>query len=804
MLNQLSYRAAGFMSTAFEVAREIAGSETMKMIELRDFIIGQPLVFDTADSSAETLVSLTDIHRQGDILTAKFSFFSTGSKEPGLMSSNANGSLQITFGDSEPQILPEIPKPQYAMMEVESDRFYDSFATYGYGYTGPFKALSSLERKLGVATGLVAVPESTNPEKRHIIHPAALDAAIQSILLAYCFPGDGRLRAIQLPTKISRITINPALCIANSASGLSLRFVARITEDNGAKIDGDVDLYPKDGNNAMLKLERMHTTPMVPSTAATDVRIFSEFVWESASPDAMSISAKVNETFGFGFVLERVAYFYLRNLHSKTTPKDREKCEWYHKQLFRYVDTMLSRVENSTHPFAQRQWINDTHEEIMFIIRSYPDSIDLRIMRAVGENIVAVIRGETTILEHMIEDNMLNDFYVLGLGMPEYLKKLTLTAKQIGYRNPTMNVLEIGAGTGGATKSILKELDEAFASYTYTDISSGFFEKAKEVFVSRESKMVYKTLDIEKDVVDQGYAEHSFDLIIASLVLHATTKLEETMANVRRLLKPGGYLLMLEITDNDPMRFGFIFGGLPGWWLGKDDERTLSPCIEPDKWESILKSSGFSGIDSMSSYKKDEPLPLCVLLAQAVDDRVSFIRNPLALAQDMVHLPELAIVGGSTPEASDCVALLSHLLEPHCDDIRHVESIMDHNMTDLPFGGSVVCMQDHDESIFESLTEEKLKGFQKLFEKSKNVLWVTRGYKECEPYAKMVVGFARCLLQEMKHVRLQFLDFKTTEQPNARTIAESVLRFVAAVSADVPRISSSLSDCPMCHPKILA
>ena len=91
--------------------------------------------------------------------------------------------------------------------------------------------------------------------------------------------------------------------------------------------------------------------------------------------------------------------------------------------------------------------------------------------------------------------------------------------------------------------------------------------------------MTFNTLDIEKDVAKQGFAEQSFDVVIASLVLHATNNLEATMRNVRKLLKPGGYLLMLEITDNDPMRFGFIFGGLPGWWLGQNDGRMLSPCV---------------------------------------------------------------------------------------------------------------------------------------------------------------------------------------------------------------------------------
>lgn len=292
--------------------------------------------------------------------------------------------------------------------------------------------------------------------------------------------------------------------------------------------------------------------------------------------------------------------------------------------------------------------------------------------------------------------------------------------------------------------------------------------------------MAFKTLDIEKDVVEQGFAKHSFDLVIASLVLHATSKLEETVANVRRLLKPGGYLLMLEITDNDVMRFGFIFGGLPGWWLGVGDGRPLSPCIEPRRWEMLLKDHGFSGIDSISPHKTDEPLPLCVLLSQAIDERVDFLRHPLSSEHENAQIQELTIIGGSTPRTSGCAASLMKLLHPHCDKIVHVESLTDLSPTHLSFSGSVVCMQDLDEPAFMSMSATKLQGLQTLFEKSKNVLWVTCGYKACEPHAKMMVGFAKSLTLEMQHLRLQFLDISHSEQLSAHMVSAQILRFTIA------------------------
>ena len=76
--------------------------------------------------------------------------------------------------------------------------------------------------------------------------------------------------------------------------------------------------------------------------------------------------------------------------------------------------------------------------------------------------------------------------------------------------------------------------------------------------------MVFKALDIGKDIGEQGFEEHLFNLVTANFVVHAIKKLEDEIRNLRRLIKPGSYLPLLEITDNEHLLFGFIFGGLPG------------------------------------------------------------------------------------------------------------------------------------------------------------------------------------------------------------------------------------------------
>lgn len=434
------FPCAGYISSAFEAAREISADRPMKLIELTNFAIGQPVVFDSEDSNVESLISLTDIRHESFSMSAKFSYYSTAIGGPTPMSLNARGELHVIFGEEDADLLQPIPQPQFGMTEVDHERIYQSFASYGYDYTGAFKALTSVERKLGLASGLIHVPENV-PGKRLLIHPAALDAAIHSILVAHSYPGDGRLASIPLPTDVSRISINPVQALTGVCTE-TLRFVSSVSQDDGKRVGGDVDLYPADGSHAMLQLEGLQTIPMVPATVATDAHVFSETIWGPASPNVTIVTAEVQADHGFGFVLERVAHYYLRNLGSGTTVQDRADCEWYHESFLHFADTMVSRVADGTHPFGKKEWVNDTYRDIIAIIENHPQSIDLRLMQAVGKSIISVVQGQTTILESMMKDNMLNEFYVTGLGMEEYLRKLAATVGDIGHRYPAISILE--------------------------------------------------------------------------------------------------------------------------------------------------------------------------------------------------------------------------------------------------------------------------------------------------------------------------------------------------------------------------
>jgi len=130
---------------------------------------------------------------------------------------------------------------------------------------------------------------------------------------------------------------------------------------------------------------------------------------------------------------------------------------------------------------------------------------------------VDIIDGKVDALELLFRDNMLTDFYNF-FDWIDYQGLVEL----LGHENPNLRVLEIGAGTGSTTENVLKNLKtlsgrRLYSKYFYTDISAGFFIKAKERFKDHAA-IEYRPFDVTRAPAEQGLEEGSFDLVIAGNV----------------------------------------------------------------------------------------------------------------------------------------------------------------------------------------------------------------------------------------------------------------------------------------------
>lgn len=334
-----------------------------------------------------------------------------------------------------------------------------------------------------------------------------------------------------------------------------------------------------------------------------------------------------------------------------------------------------------------------------------------------------------------------------------------------------------GAGTGGSTRVLLPELGAAFSSYTYTDISSGFFGAAEARFEQFTNRMLFKTFDMEKAPDAQGFTEESYDLVVAANVLHVSDNLEQTMSNVRRLIKPGGYLMVFEVVSNDALRFGLPMGGLPGWWVGADSGRPWGPTLTVSQWDALLSKCGFSGIETVTP-KYHDLHPGAVFASQAVDDRVRLLCNPLNASPEtrLCNSDTLTLIGGNTTRVQEVVTGVRATVGSRWTKINVIESIEELNSLPLPEGSSVLCVAELDEPLLHNPTSAKFSALKALWAKARNILWVTKGSRSDEPYSYMMVGLARAMRAEYPTINLQMLDIESLRQDAAGLLSETLLR----------------------------
>jgi len=321
----------------------------------------------------------------------------------------------------------------------------------------------------------------------------------------------------------------------------------------------------------------------------------------------------------------------------------------------------------------------------------------------------------------------------------------------------------------------------------------GFFTKAAQLFKAYSDKMTFKVLDIEKAPTDQGYEPHSYDIIIASNVLHATASLQTTLENARQLLKPGGYLLLLEITGLGPVRYHSIVGSVPGWWLGVNDGRKYSPLLTPGGWHSALRKAGFGGVDAGTPEIERVAWPLSIMASQAVDERVQFLRRPLSSPSPSIHLESLVILGNGTLETARMGEEVVEHLGRFCGETTILNALpTEDEALNLNPMSTFLNLVDIDSPIFRDMTVEKMDGLKRMLELAKRIVWVTQGAQLDQGYHMASITFGRTIRQEAGHISLSHLDLSDLQHNESKTTAEYLLQQSALDEWEAP--PSTLAD----------
>ncbi|KAI1358638.1 hypothetical protein F5Y08DRAFT_321392, partial [Xylaria arbuscula] len=341
-----------------------------------------------------------------------------------------------------------------------------------------------------------------------------------------------------------------------------------------------------------------------------------------------------------------------------------------------------------------------------------------------------------------------------------------LTA-QIAMRYPDIHILEAGAGTGAATESILSSIGNSFSSYTFTDISAELLHKAEKRFENLSSRMLFKAFNIEKPAAEQGLSKQEYDVVIVANVLRTVPDLEGSLANIRKLLKPGGYLLTLEITGGE---------------LTSCEK--MGRTLTLDQWSHVLEKTGFSGIDS-ATPDTSSSLQATVFVSQAVDARVSLLRDPMAASfQPEARRDILTIIGGSTFPVYQLVEEITALIAPLFAEVIVFETLeeMSRTQATLAQGMAVLSLTDLDEPYMKTSSGEKFESLKTLWRSAGPIIWVTCNAKHAEPYSYMMMGLGRAVKTEYPNINLQMFDIDSLSNDTSLLLARALIRHHLLIS----------------------
>ncbi|KAF9873136.1 polyketide synthase [Colletotrichum karsti] len=798
--SDIVYPGAGGITMAIEAIRQISGSaaDSIDGYRLRDIQISNALVIPDTESGIEVQLSLHPCDSKN---------LEPGWYEFSLKSARADGDSwtehvhgYISERTKTTTVLPlsqptnsseSIQDKHLQPMDVEE--LFSRLRKMGLHHGPTFQNMLSIQSQEQVSGSRFQFQVAdSNAASGHVLHPTTLDSVFQGAYSA--LPTNAYQNSMVMPRSIQEIFVSKLI---DSAPGTQFDALATVTKEDRSGFQSTITTRATQSSNEVLlevkglfcqavdglnPVQGPDGAPKLlfkmlwhPDMTMMPVEMIKEPLRFHVDAHELSINKK----------LVRSAWHFIQDAIQDIGSDDQAllDMEWYHKSLYDWMKSNYDAGLVGTLARGSASWAKASKGmKHMLFDEVSSQSVNGRLLCRIGRNLSKILRKQVAPLEVMMEGNLLYEFYEKALRCNRSYDQVQQLVHLYSMKTPRAKVLEIGGGTGGCTGSVLKGLSDdtpdgsyRFSSYTFTDVSTGFFEAAARKFADYGNMMSFKKLDIEVDPSEQSFIPGSYDLIIACQVLHATKNMEKTMKNVRKLLKPDGKLILVE-TTKDTLDVQLIFGALPGWWLAEEAERKGGPNLTVDHWSRVLKNSGFSGIDmEVRDMEDDANYSFSVMTSTATSPHSFPSEVSILCPTEKVPVPWMDGLQAAIQAKTGASTLLEDWKKIDATDkvcIMLVEMVV---------------------PLLSRLAKAEFETIQRLLTTARGILWVTRASltKGLEPDMALHSGLLRTLRMEDAGRRYVSLDLETTES----VWAEKNTDFIADVfsaSFDFARSSQDI------------
>lgn len=569
------------IAMAIEASRQTFEDGEILGFEIRNVMFQKPLVIPSDTTGVEVSFTLRRL-RDGPNNLSSWSEFVLCTYENGQWTENCRGTITVAGKLSErsgnvEELTLELQDyrkrfraaKKHCSSALQADTVYKYLRDCGLEYGPEFQLLHDVSTDNGdqVTSKINLYTESlrrAGPQTPDdfVVHPTTLDAFFHMLYLGLA-AGCTRRIPTSVPTNVQRLWVsNEGL---NSSAGGALKAVSTVSRLSPQLERSSLFALSDDDNALLLVAEGLETTVVAEvSTHASlqsnekqrfhcyhwkpDVSLMSnqqihQYIQHGASRDA--------EPRDFYEDLTLLLLMFVTETLQQITDSDSAWFEYHQKKYIEWMRSMERRFWDGSLPDTQSSWkerLSDaTHRaKLCDNIRSYPSGL-AKLILEIGSNLSLILNCQTSIHEIMfagdLAERTYHEMYTARRLKHSYSKYLDAVA----HKHPTMRILEIGAGTGGASAMTLDILTSGeggclnaprYGSYDFTDISPSFFERARERLPEHASRLNFKLFDVQCDPTDQGFEVGSYDMIIAFGSIHIAKNLGRALCNARKLLKP--------------------------------------------------------------------------------------------------------------------------------------------------------------------------------------------------------------------------------------------------------------------------
>ncbi|CRG89167.1 putative polyketide synthase 17 [Talaromyces islandicus] len=790
------FPGAGYVSMAIEAMQHLTRMPeyttpkgTLVGFKLKDIKINRALIIPSTDDGIETSFSMRHYKESSSSFSnfwyefRLFSWTSEGWNEHG------HGLISPVY---EPEIesaannfpyaprLRELLKADEFAGSISADTVYETVGRIGLNYEDPFRGLiGDIKTNSGEAKGRVTVPDVKKLmpyeyEVPYLIHPATMDTFIH-LLFPALMHDNPNPSSPYIPVTFDEIFVRDDI---NQTPGHNFDVVAAASFTGFREATAQFILTDATTGEPMVAFNDVKCSGLEvggrqgdEEEGSTAKKLTFHATWH---PDPNLLPQAVGDSMMAPFMpkvsdpdrianLEAISYYYYYQVLQKVGESQVVTMKPHLQKYYRFMQHQRDLVAAHKNAHQTPEWEQFDNPEVCAKMEALASQLettgnDAKLIVRVGRKLDKIMTGDIDPLALMLEDELLYRYYE-GVMSFDILYQYT---SMLSNKNPNMKCVEIGGGTGGATGPILNAMGgnngryPRFKSYTFTDISSGFFAEAEEKFKDWDGLIDYRRLNIEEDPVEQGFTEGEYDLVVAASVLHATTNIDRTLSHTRKLLKPGGRLVLVEISNILNQAF-ILFGCLPGWWMSEESYRQWGPTMDQPMWENALKRNGFS---SLSLAAPDHVNP---------QEELGRLFSCIAVDQSPSIAPEIHSITLVTDGENDPSPVENAIQQQLGEIGLPVNKVPLSKLSRKSLANTfVLSIAEIERSVTKDMKLEEFDGIKHIIKNSEGLLWVTEGglsiQNTTRPDSAIFHGLARSLRSEYENFPLVTADFAVVDR----------------------------------------